>query len=109
MSGGRLTIWIDGREALPVRAIPYVAGWEHLYSPDVVAESLARVTAAPFGKLRNLVAYHRPAGKSLPVMASEWTAVIAEVKGFEAGLREPLNTWTKQYSTLIKEHFGVEQ
>jgi hypothetical protein len=85
---GRLTIWIDGREALPVRAIPYVAGWEHLYSPDVVAESLARATAAPFGKLRNLVAYHRPAGMPLPVMASEWTAVIAEVNGFEAGLRE---------------------
>lgn len=21
---------------------------------------------------------------------------------------EPLNTWTKRYSTLIKEHFGVE-
>ncbi len=88
MTGGHLTIWIGGREALPVRAIPYVAGWEHLYSPDVVAESLARATAAPFGKLRNLVAYHRPAGKPLPVMASEWTAVIAEVKGFEAGLRE---------------------
>lgn len=22
---------------------------------------------------------------------------------------EPLNTWTKRYSTLIKEHFGVEE
>lgn len=83
---GRLTIWIDGREAMPVRAIPYVTGWR--YSPDVVAESLARVTAAPFEKLRNLVAYHRPAGKALLVMASEWTAVMAEVKGFEAELRE---------------------
>lgn len=87
MTGGHLTIWIGGREALPVRAIPYVAGWEHLYSPDVVAESLARATAVPFGKLRNLVAYHRPAGKPLPVMASEWTAVIAEVKGYEAEVR----------------------
>jgi len=88
MSVGRLTIWIDGREALPLRAIPYVAGWEHLYSPDVVAESLARVTAAPFEKLRNLVAYHRPASKPLPVMAGEWTAAVAEIKGFVAGLRE---------------------
>lgn len=88
MSNGRLTIWIDGREALPVRAIPYVAGWEHLYSPDVVAESLARAAAAPFGKLRNLVAYHRPTLKPLPVMTGEWAAVVAEIKGFEAGLRE---------------------
>ena len=22
---------------------------------------------------------------------------------------EPLNTWTKRYSTLVKEHFGVEE
>jgi hypothetical protein len=88
MSGGRLTIWIDGREALPVRAIPYVAGWEHLYSPDVVAESLARAAAVPFVKLRNLVAYHRPTSKPLPVMTGEWAAVVAELKGFEAGLRE---------------------
>lgn len=88
MANGRLTIWIDGLEALPVRAIPYVAGWEHRYSPDVVAESLARTTAAPFGKLRNLVAYHRPEGKPQPVMAGEWNAVVAEVKGYEAELHE---------------------
>lgn len=86
MSGGRLTIWIDGREALPVRAIPYVTVWE--YSPDVVAESLARMTAPPFAELRNLVAYHRPTAKPLPVMADEWAAVVAEIKGFEARLRE---------------------
>lgn len=85
MNGGRLTIWIDGREALPVRAIPYVTEWR--YSPHVVAESLALATAAPFGKLRNLVAYHRPAGKPLPVIASNWTAVIAEVEGSEPELR----------------------
>lgn len=83
---GRLTIWIDGREALPVRAIPYVTGWR--YSPDVVAESLARATAAPFEKLRNLVAYHRPAGRPVQVMPCEWNAVVVQVKGFEAGLHE---------------------
>jgi len=22
---------------------------------------------------------------------------------------EPLNTWTKRYSTLLKEHFGVKE
>ncbi|MDP1957531.1 MAG: hypothetical protein Q8J75_05080, partial [Rhodocyclaceae bacterium] len=88
MIGGRLTIWIDGREALPVRAIPYVAGWERLYSPVEVAESLARMTAAPFGKLRNLVAYHRQTSKPLPVMTDGWAAVVADIRGFEAGLRK---------------------
>ncbi|MCX7178899.1 MAG: hypothetical protein NTX56_09055 [Proteobacteria bacterium] len=86
MSHGRLTIWIDRREALPVRAIPYVTGWR--YSPDMVVESLARATAAPFEKLRNLVASHRPAGKPVPVMTIEWNAVVVQVKGFEAGLHE---------------------
>lgn len=86
MNGGRLTTWIEGREALPVRAIPYVTGWR--YSPDVVAESLARTTAAPFEKLRSLVAYHRPASKPQQVMPCEWNAVVVRVKGFEAGLHE---------------------
>lgn len=86
MNNGRLTIWIDGREALPVRAIPYATGWR--YSPDMVVESLARATAAPFEKLRNLVACHRPAGKPVPVMTIEWNAVVVQVKGFEAGLHE---------------------
>lgn len=86
MKNGRLTIWIDGREALPVRAIPYVTGWQ--YSPDVVAESLAGVTAAPFAKLQNLVAYHRPATRPQQIMRREWNAVVAEIKGFETELHE---------------------
>jgi len=68
---------------LPVRAIPYVAGWEHLYAPDVVAENLARVICFPFDKLRTLVAHHRPAMKPQQVMPHEWKAVIAKLKGFE--------------------------
>jgi len=85
---GRLTIWIDGREALPVRAIPYVAGWDNLYHPESVASNLARKVGAPFDKLRNLVAYHRPAGRPLKVMPHEWNAVVVKVKGFEAELHE---------------------
>ena len=86
---GRLTIWIEGREALPVRAIPYVAGWEQLYSPDVVADSFARTTDAPFSKLRNLVAYrHQPTAKPQHVKAGKWVAVVAKIRGFESKLRE---------------------
>lgn len=33
-------VCIDGREALPVRAIPYVTEWE--LSPDIVADALAQ-------------------------------------------------------------------
>ncbi len=48
MSNKRLTVWIDGREALPVRAIPYVSGWSfstdriaRIFSTDRIAKILA--------------------------------------------------------------------
>jgi hypothetical protein len=34
-----VVVSINGREAIPVRAIPYVTGWD--VSPDMVAQSLA--------------------------------------------------------------------
>lgn len=39
MSNKRLTVWIDGREALPVRAIPYVSGWD--FSSDRIVKIFA--------------------------------------------------------------------
>ena len=39
--GKRLTVWVDGREALPVRAIPYVAAWRPGSAPDGIVRTLA--------------------------------------------------------------------
>lgn len=87
VSGGRLTVWINGREALPIRAIPYVTGW--WLSPDQVAKNLARVIEPPFAKLQNLFAYHLQASMRLyRVNPREWDAVVASLEGFEAELRQ---------------------
>lgn len=39
--GKRLTVWVGGREALPVRAIPYVAAWKWNSAPDSIVRTLA--------------------------------------------------------------------
>lgn len=85
---GRLTVWIDGREALPVRAIPFVAGGDGLYSPDEIAANLARTVGVPFAKLRGLVAYQYQGAKPLAIDSFDWARCVAAMKGFETALHE---------------------
>ena len=44
-----------------------------------------------------------------PVQLAEYTKLIISECARVADAHEPLNTWTKRYSTLIQEHFGVKQ
>lgn len=88
MSNGRLTIWIEGREALPVRAIPYVTGWQ--MSPYEVAQSMAKIEPPPPFPLllQDLSAYHLPDDTSVEVLPREWDATIAGLEGYEAELKQ---------------------
>jgi len=87
MNDGRLTFWIDGREALPVRAIPYVTGWQR-FTPDALVNSLALGIKWDFARCTNLVAYHLPGNKPVPVKPREWDAIGARLNGFEAELHQ---------------------
>lgn len=49
--GNGLTVVINGREAIPVRAIACITGWKS--SPNDVAAQLARRVGAPFDKPPN--------------------------------------------------------
>lgn len=86
MDNKSLTILIDGRVALPVRAIPHVTAW-HRFSPDVVAWYLAqdvdRFTEWDIG----LTAYHLCDGVPVPVLPREWDAVVASLDGLDAETR----------------------
>lgn len=82
----RLTIWIDGREALPVRAIPYVTAW-HLFTPDVVANYLAGVGAV-VGNGPPLIAYHFIDGLPSAIKPREWDGVVSALEGYEADLKK---------------------
>ncbi|MCM8600076.1 MAG: hypothetical protein NFW04_15705 [Candidatus Accumulibacter sp.] len=75
---------IGGREAIPVRAIPYVTGW--WMSPDVVAKSLAyRDSMNNFDGVR---AYQLSAdGACSPMLPKEWDGVDDRLKGLDAKLK----------------------
>lgn len=73
MGKRRLTTWIDRREALPVRAIPFITGWN--MPPDKVAAVLAHddlVFRTIQGEPIPLTAYHLVNGKPHLMPAKAW-------------------------------------
>lgn len=86
MNDKQLTIWIDGRVALPVRAIPYVADWENLLSPDVVAKSFEHGKDWYSARCANLTAYHLQRNEPIKVERREWKKVTVQIEAFEAEL-----------------------
>lgn len=87
MGNEKLTFTIGGREALPVRAIPYVTGWQ--MSPDVVARSMAKVEPPPPfpALLQGLSGYHLPYDTPVEIMPREWDATVTTIEGYEAELK----------------------
>jgi len=47
MNNGRVTVWIGEREALPVRAIPYVTSWQE--SPNSIVRALTEPSTIKVG------------------------------------------------------------
>jgi hypothetical protein len=86
MNQGRMTVWIGEREALPVRAIPYVTGWAA--SPDQLAKDLSQPLSKDFSRLRNLVAYHLVGDVPTVVAAREWDATVVKLNALEATLKQ---------------------
>ena len=85
-----LVVVIEGREAIPVRAIPYVTGWRwpRGISPDSLAKTLGRHPneRTPFDGLRTSSAYKMYLGKSVAVRPEEWNMVVVQLEGFSADL-----------------------
>src|SRR3989338_5151051 len=68
---------IDGREAIPVRAIPFITGWK--MAPDMVASALARTDLAQ--RLEKVPAYHLlPDGSFAPMLPKEWDGIQADLQ-----------------------------
>lgn len=72
----RLTINIQGRTAIPVRAIPFITGW--LMSPDVVASVLARQERIT--PMNDVFAYHLIDGEPRAMLPKEWDAIVADLE-----------------------------
>lgn len=88
MSNKQLTVLIGGREALLVRAIPYVTGWQR-FSPDFVANNLAQNFKQIWcDESAGLTAYHLSNGIPIAVHPREWDAIVVNLKSFEAKLQQ---------------------
>lgn len=74
MVNGLLTIRIGGREALPVRAIPYVTQSPR-FSTDMLSKRLAE--CSPLGRKSILWAYCLSGSKPVRVLTREWKVVVA--------------------------------
>lgn len=75
----KLTVTIDGREALPVRAIPYVSGWN--MSPDMVAEGLAHTDRSK--RLNNVLSFRIVDGAIVAVKPMHWDNVVVALNGLD--------------------------
>ena len=67
---------IDGREAIPIRALPYVTGWT--MSPDVVAKTFAHADHWTT-KLMNMHAFHFSNHNYAAMLPKEWDGVLADL------------------------------
>lgn len=95
---------IEGREAIPVRALPYVTGW--MMSPDMVAKSLARTTF--FDRLPGVKAYHLSTQGVAPMLPKEWDGIEADLEVLTAKLKaietldqENYPTWRRESVPLL--------
>jgi hypothetical protein len=75
---------IESREAIPVRAIPFITGW--VMSPDNIAASLANNDFSK--KFQDLFAYHLSSnGRPARLPPREWDTVEAELKSLSRQLQ----------------------
>lgn len=96
-----LTAVIDGKEIIPVRAIPFVTGW--IMSPDVVAKSLAN-TDKWMTRLKDIASYHLMAdGEYAVMLPKEWDCIEAELQVLSEKLQSNEEIDQENYSQWRRE------
>ena len=74
----KIIIQVSNREAIPIRAIPFVTGW--MMSPDVVAKAFAH-TDSWVTKLVEVYAFNlSDDGSYAQTLPKEWDGIIAELE-----------------------------
>ncbi len=84
MSYDGLIVRINGREAIPIRAIPYITCWT--ISPDACAREFAGKSGA-FARLAGLQSYHVKGGCIVQTLPEEWDGIVVALEAFEADIR----------------------
>jgi hypothetical protein len=103
---------INGREAIPVRAIPFVEGWRQL-SPDVVARGFSK-TSQISELLCDLAAHHLSDNGIGDMLPKEWDCIVDALEALEAELdaKEPDRTksrpeWLERSIKCLPSHCFV--
>lgn len=79
-----LTIEIDGRQAIPVRAIPYITGWN--LQPGTLAAALAHSNDVVYRRLSTMTAYQLVDGAPTAIFPKDWDAIELQLSALRAQL-----------------------
>ncbi len=83
---------IEGREAIPVRVIPYITDW-HVH-PGALVQELSR-NGGPDGFYDDVFAYHIQYGHPVQMRLMEWDAIGVSIDALEAEIRDKFPKETK--------------
>ncbi|HEY9268560.1 MAG TPA: hypothetical protein VIO39_03780 [Methylotenera sp.] len=99
MNSEHLTVEIEGRKALPVRAIPYVTGW----GVGELVQYFSRKVGAPFERLQEVYAYHLLSGQPIKYLPREWDGVQINLDALSAELHEKFKNDDQGYAAWCSE------
>ncbi|MBL8433517.1 MAG: hypothetical protein JNL99_01140 [Zoogloea sp.] len=107
-----VVVSIEGRDAIPVRAIPFVTGWK--LSPDVLATCLAQSSDWP-SHPQNMVGHHiMQDGRIAEMLPKEWDGIVSELQSLSDALhaeevveQASYREWRKQSISVLPSHCFV--
>lgn len=107
-----IVVSIEGRDAIPVRAIPYVTGWK--LSPDVLATCLAQSSDWP-SHPQSMVGHHvMRDGRIAEMLPKEWDGIVSELQSLSDALhaeevveQSSYPEWRKQSISVLPSHCFV--
>lgn len=96
---------IDDKEALPIRALPFITGWT--LSPDVIAMAFAN-TDHWTTRLEGVRVYHLlPDGEYAAMLPKEWDGLEAELKVLSEKLKTTEHFDQESYPEWCKQSISI--
>lgn len=100
----RLTVDIEDRKAIPVRAISRLQGW-HLY-PDELAKIMARnIDRDDHIEFQSIVAYRLLADKPSRVTTTEWDQIVEQLSRLSSDIGKAFRSMDKRNAAWLNESF----
>lgn len=98
-----IAIRIGRRKAIPIRAIPFVAGW----SADLVAAAFAHTDPAQRLKDRGLFAYHMQFAHPTRMLPNDWRRIEAELRALSQRLMTDGKATSESYAVWQRESISL--